>query len=204
MDKSRLEAFSDGVIAIIITIMVLELKVPHGDNFDALTSLIPVFLSYVLSFIYVGIYWNNHHHMLHTCHKITGSILWANLHLLFWLSLFPFATAWMGENHYASLPSALYGFILLMAAIAYFILQHLIIASQGTNSLLKKAVGRDLKGKLSLALYMIAIAISFWAQWISQGLFILVALIWLVPDRRIEKALVDKEIERLNRIDSPK
>jgi uncharacterized membrane protein len=204
MDKSRLEAFSDGVIAIIITIMVLELKVPHGDNFDALTSLIPVFLSYVLSFIYVGIYWNNHHHMLHTCHKITGSILWANLHLLFWLSLFPFATAWMGENHYASLPSALYGFILLMAAIAYFILQHLIIASQGTNSLLKKAVGRDLKGKLSLALYMIAIAISFWAQWISQGLFILVALIWLVPDRRIEKVLVDKEIERLNRIDSPK
>jgi len=204
MDKTRLEAFSDGVIAIIITIMVLELKVPHGDNFDALTSLIPVFLSYVLSFIYVGIYWNNHHHMLHTCHKITGSILWANLHLLFWLSLFPFATAWMGENHYASLPSALYGFILLMAAIAYFILQHLIIASQGTNSLLKKAVGRDLKGKLSLALYMIAIAISFWAQWISQGLFILVALIWLVPDRRIEKVLVDKEIERLNRIDSPK
>ena len=194
MDKSRLEAFSDGVIAIIITIMVLELKVPHGDNFDALTSLIPVFLSYVLSFIYVGIYWNNHHHMLHTCHKITGSILWANLHLLFWLSLFPFATAWMGENHYASLPSALYGFILLMAAIAYFILQHLIIASQGTNSLLKKAVGRDLKGKLSLALYMIAIAISFWAQWLSQGLFILVALIWLVPDRRIEKVLVDKEI----------
>jgi len=142
--------------------------------------------------------------MLHTCHKINGSILWANLHLLFWLSLFPFATAWMGENHYASLPSALYGFILLMAAIAYFILQHLIIASQGTNSLLKKAVGRDLKGKLSLALYMIAIAISFWAQWISQGLFILVALIWLVPDRRIEKVLVDKEIERLNRIDSPK
>jgi uncharacterized membrane protein len=204
MDKSRLEAFSDGVIAIIITIMVLELKVPHGDNFDALTSLIPVFLSYVLSFIYVGIYWNNHHHMLHTCHKITGSILWANLHLLFWLSLFPFATAWMGENHYASLPSALYGFILLMAAIAYLLLQQLIIASQGTNSLLKKAVGSDLKGKLSLALYMMAIAISFWAQWISQGLFILVALIWLVPDRRIEKVLVDKEIERINRIDSPK
>jgi uncharacterized membrane protein len=194
MDKTRLEAFSDGVIAIIITIMVLELKVPHGDNFDALSSLIPVFLSYVLSFIYVGIYWNNHHHMLHTCHKITGSILWANLHLLFWLSLFPFATAWMGENHYASLPSAFYGFILLMAAIAYFILQHLIIASQGTNSLLKKAVGSDFKGKLSPVLYMIAIAISFLAQWISQGLFILVALIWLVPDQRIEKALVDKEI----------
>ena len=191
MNKTRLEAFSDGVIAIIITIMVLELKVPHGDNFEALTSLIPVFLSYVLSFIYIGIYWNNHHHMLHTCHKITGSILWANLHLLFWLSLFPFATAWMGENHYAALPSALYGFILLMAAIAYFILQHFIIVSQGANSLLKKAVGSDLKGKLSIVLYMIAMAISIWAQWLSQGLFILVALIWLVPDRRIEKVLVD-------------
>ena len=192
MNKTRLEAFSDGVIAIIITIMVLELKVPHGDNFAALTSLIPVFLSYVLSFIYIGIYWNNHHHMLHTCHIITGSILWANLHLLFWLSLFPFATAWMGENHYAALPSALYGFILLMAAIAYMLLQHFIIVSQGANSLLKKAVGSDLKGKLSIVLYTIAIAISFWAQWLSQGLFILVALIWLVPDRRIEKVLVDQ------------
>lgn len=191
MNKTRLEAFSDGVIAIIITIMVLELKVPHGDNFEALTSLIPVFLSYVLSFIYVGIYWNNHHHMLHTCHKITGSILWANLHLLFWLSLFPFATAWMGENHYAALPSALYGFILFMAAIAYFILQHFIIVSQGVTSLLKKAVGSDIKGKLSTVLYVIAIITSFWAQWLSQGLFILVALIWLVPDRRIEKVLVD-------------
>lgn len=189
MNKTRLEAFSDGVIAIIITIMVLELKVPHGDNFEALTSLIPVFSSYVLSFIYVGIYWNNHHHMLHTCQKITGSILWANLHLLFWLSLFPFATAWMGENHYAALPSALYGFILLMAAIAYFILQHFIIVSQGENSLLKKAVGSDVKGKLSTVLYVIAIITSFWAQWLSQGLFILVALIWLVPDRRIEKVL---------------
>lgn len=193
MNKTRLEAFSDGVIAIIITIMVLELKVPHGDNFDALTALIPVFLSYVLSFIYVGIYWNNHHHMLHTCHKITGPILWANLHLLFWLSLFPFATAWMGENHYASAPSAFYGAVLLMAAIAFLTLQHLIIASQGANSLLKKAVGSDFKGKLSPVLYLIAIALSFWTQWISQGLYILVALIWLVPDRRIEKALVGKE-----------
>jgi len=192
MKKTRLETFREGVIAIIITIMVLELKVPHGDNFAALTSLIPVFLSYVLSFIYIGIYWNNHHHMLHTCHIITGSILWANLHLLFWLSLFPFATAWMGENHYAALPSALYGFILLMAAIAYMLLQHFIIVSQGANSLLKKAVGSDLKGKLSIVLYTIAIAISFWAQWLSQGLFILVALIWLVPDRRIEKVLVDQ------------
>jgi uncharacterized membrane protein len=149
MGKSRLEAFSDGVIAIIITIMVLELKVPHGDNFDALTELIPVFLSYVLSFVYVGIYWNNHHHMLHTCHKITGPILWANLHLLFWLSLFPFATAWMGENHFAAVPTAVYGIVLLMAAIAYLILQQFIIVSQGADSLLKKAVGSDFKGKSS-------------------------------------------------------
>lgn len=193
MDKTRLEAFSDGVIAIIITIMVLELKVPHGDNFDALTSLAPVFLSYVLSFIYVGIYWNNHHHMLHTCRKITGPILWANLHLLFWLSLLPFATAWMGENHYASAPSAFYGVVLFMAAIAYLMLQYLIIASQGADSLLKKAVGGDFKGKLSPFLYLIAIAISYWAQWISQGLYILVALIWLVPDRRIEKAIGNKD-----------
>ena len=191
MGKSRLEAFSDGVIAIIITIMVLELKVPHGDNFDALTELIPVFLSYILSFVYVGIYWNNHHHMLHTCHKITGSILWANLHLLFWLSLFPFATAWMGENHFAAVPTAAYGIVLLMAAIAYLILQQFIIASQGTDSLLKKAVGSDFKGKLSSLLYLIAIVLSFWSQWASQGLYILVALIWLVPDRRIEKALLE-------------
>lgn len=191
MGKNRLEAFSDGVIAIIITIMVLELKVPHGDNLDALTALIPVFLSYVLSFIYVGIYWNNHHHMLHTCHKITGPILWANLHLLFWLSLFPFATAWMGENHFAALPTAAYGVVLLLAAIAYLILQQFIIASQGADSLLKKAVGSDFKGKLSLLLYLIAIILSFWSQWVSQGLYILVALIWLVPDRRIEKALLE-------------
>jgi uncharacterized membrane protein len=191
MGKSRLEAFSDGVIAIIITIMVLELKVPHGDNIDALMSLIPVFLSYVLSFIYVGIYWNNHHHMLHTCHKITGPILWANLHLLFWLSLFSFATAWMGENHFAAVPTAAYGVVLLMAAIAYLILQQLIIASQGAGSLLKKAVGSDFKGKLSPLLYLIAIVLSFWSQGVSQGLYILVALIWLVPDRRIEKALLE-------------
>lgn len=189
--KSRLEAFSDGVIAIIITIMVLELKVPHGENFDALTALIPVFLSYVLSFIYVGIYWNNHHHMLHTCHNITGPILWANLHLLFWLWLFAFATTWMGENHFAAVPTATYGVILLLAAIAYLILQQFIIASQGAGSLLKKAVGSDFKGKLSLLLYLIAIVLSFWLQWVSQGLYILVALIWLVPDRRIEKALLE-------------
>jgi uncharacterized membrane protein len=187
MDKRRLEAFSDGVIAIII--MVLELKVPHGESIDALAPLIPVFLSYVLSFVYVGIYWNNHHHMLHACHRVTGPILWANLHLLFWLSLFPFATAWMGENHFAEVPSAFYGIILLMAAIAYLVLQQLIIASQGTDSLLKKAVG----DKLSPALYLTAIATAFWSQWLSQALYVLVALVWLVPDRRIENALVDKE-----------
>ena len=189
MGKGRLEAFSDGVIAIIITIMVLELKAPHDDSLGALMALIPVFLSYVLSFIYVGIYWNNHHHMLHTCNKITGPILWANLHLLFWLSLFPFATAWMGENHYAAVPSASYGVVLLMAAVAYFTLQQLIIASQGPDSLLKKAVGADFKGKLSLVLYVLAIALSFWSQWLSQGIYILVALIWLVPDPRIENAM---------------
>ena len=193
MGKSRLEAFSDGVIAIIITIMVLELKVPQGGSIDALAPLIPVFLSYVLSFVYVGIYWNNHHHMLHTCHKVTGPMLWANLHLLFWLSLFPFATGWMGENHFAAAPSAVYGVVLLMAAVAYWVLQQIIIASQGRESLLKKAVGSDWKGKLSPLIYLIAIPTAFWSQWISQGLYVLVALIWLVPDRRIENALAGKE-----------
>src|SRR5262245_41870387 len=183
MGKNRFEAFSDGVIAIIITIMVLELKVPHGDNLGALAPVVPVFLSYVLSFIYLGIYWNNHHHMLHTVHRVTGPILWANLHLLFWLSLIPFATGWMGENHFAAMPSALYGVVLLMAAIAYWILQQLIIASQGRDSLLKRAVGNDWKGKLSPVLYLIAIPAAFWSQWISQGLYVLVALVWLVPDR---------------------
>jgi uncharacterized membrane protein len=193
MGKSRLEAFSDGVIAIIITIMVLELKVPHESGITALAPLIPVFLSYVLSFVYVGIYWNNHHHMLHVCKKVTGSILWANLHLLFWLSLFPFATGWMGENHFAAAPSAFYGVVLLMAAVAYWILQQLIIASQGRDSILKRAVGSDWKGKLSPLIYAIAIASAFWSQWISQGLYVLVALIWLVPDRRIENILAGKE-----------
>jgi uncharacterized membrane protein len=192
MGKSRFEAFSDGVIAIIITIMVLELKVPHGESIDALAPLIPVFLSYVLSFIYVGIYWNNHHHMLHACHKVTGPMLWANLHLLFWLSLFPFATGWMGENHFAAAPSAAYGVVLLMAAVAYWILQQIIIASQGSDSLLKKAVGTDWKGKVSPLIYVIAIPTAFWSPWISQGLYILVALVWLVPDRRIEKALATR------------
>jgi uncharacterized membrane protein len=193
MGKSRLEAFSDGVIAIIITIMVLELKVPHGESFNALAPLIPVFLSYVLSFVYVGIYWNNHHHMLHTSHKVTGPMLWANLHLLFWLSLFPFATGWMGENHFSAAPSALYGVVLLMAAVAYWILQQLIIASQGPDSLLKKAIGSDWKGKVSPLIYLIAIPTAFWSQWISQGLYVLVAVVWLVPDRRIEKALAGEE-----------
>jgi uncharacterized membrane protein len=192
MGKSRIEAFSDGVIAIIITIMVLELKVPHGESMDALAPLIPVFLNYVLSFVYVGIYWNNHHHMLHACQKVTGPILWANLHLLFWLSLFPFATGWMGENHFAAAPSAIYGVVLLMAAIAYWILQQLIIASQGTHSLLKRAVGRDWKGKASPLIYAIAIPAAYWSQWVSQGLYVLVALIWLVPDRRIENTLAGK------------
>jgi uncharacterized membrane protein len=193
LGKSRLEAFSDGVIAIIITIMVLELKVPHGESLDALVSLIPVFLSYVLSFVYVGIYWNNHHHMLHAGHKVTGPMLWANLHLLFWLSLFPFATGWMGANHFAAAPSAVYGGVLLMAAVAYWILQQLIIASQGHGSLLKRAIGRDWKGKVSPLLYLIAIPLAFWSPWISQGLYVLVALVWLVPDRRIERALSNTE-----------
>ncbi len=193
MGKGRFEAFSDGVIAIIITIMVLELKVPHGESIDALEPLIPVFLSYVLSFVYVGIYWNNHHHMLHTCHRVTGPMLWANLHLLFWLSLFPFVTGWMGENRFAAAPSAVYGAVLLMAAVAYWILQQIIIASQGRESLLKKAVGSDWKGKMSPVIYVIAIPTAFWSHWISQGLYVLVALVWLVPDRRIENALAGKE-----------
>jgi len=189
MGKSRLEAFSDGVIAIIITIMVLEMKVPHGDSLEALLPLVPVFLSYVLSFVYVGIYWNNHHHMLHACVKVSGSVLWANLHLLFWLSLFPFATGWMGENHFASMPSALYGVVLLMAAVAYLVLQQTIIASEGPTSVLKSAIGGDWKGKLSPFLYLAAIASTFWVQWLALALYVLAALIWLVPDRRIENAL---------------
>lgn len=189
MKTNRLEAFSDGVIAIIITIMVLEMKVPHGESMATLIPVIPVFLSYVLSFVYLGIYWNNHHHMLHVTQKVTGPILWANLHLLFWLSLIPFATGWMGENHFASAPSALYGVVLLMAAIAYYVLQLVIIASQGAESILKKAIGIDWKGKISPILYAIAIPIAFWWQWVSLGLYVFVALLWLIPDRRIENAL---------------
>lgn len=189
MGKVRLEAFSDGVLAIIITIMVLEMKVPHDNDLNALRPLIPVFLSYVLSFVYIGIYWNNHHHMLHTTQHVTGPILWANLHLLFWLSLFPFVTGWMGENHFAAAPTALYGLVLLLAAIAYWLLQSAIIASQGEGSLLAKAIGRDFKGKLSPLLYAIAIPAAFFEQWIAEGLYVLVALMWLIPDRRIERAL---------------
>jgi uncharacterized membrane protein len=186
-----MEAFSDGVLAIIITIMVLEMKVPHGENSAALAPLIPVFLSYVLSFIYLGIYWNNHHHMLHTCHHVTGSILWANLHLLFWLSLVPFTTGWMGENHFAATPAALYGIVLLMAALAYWILQQSIIASQQPDSLLKKAIGNDWKGRASPVFYLVAIVAAAWSPWVSLALYVLVALVWLVPDRRIEHVLND-------------
>jgi TMEM175 potassium channel family protein len=190
MNTGRLEAFSDGVIAIIITIMVLELKVPHGDTVHALAPLLPNFLSYVLSFIYVGIYWNNHHHMLHACDAVTGPILWANLHLLFWLSLFPVTTAWIGENHSAAAPTMLYGAVLLMAAMAYWILQQRIIAAQGPDSLLKRAVGSDWKGKVSPAVYAIGIVAASRSVPVAQALYVLVALLWLVPDRRIERALV--------------
>jgi uncharacterized membrane protein len=181
-----LEAFSDGVLAIIITIMVLELKVPHRADVAALTPLVPVFLSYVLSFVYLGIYWNNHHHMLHTCKHVTGPILWGNLHLLFWLSLVPFTTGWMGENGFSPAPTALYGVVLLMAAIAYWILQQSIIASQGKDSILRKAIGSDWKGKMSILLYATAIPAAFWFQWLSISIYVVVALIWLIPDKRIE------------------
>ncbi len=189
MSKNRMEAFSDGVMAIIITIMVLELKIPHGENIRALAPLLPVFLSYLLSFVYIGIYWNNHHHMLQTCHKVTGPILWANLHLLFWLSLFPFVTGWMGENRFAATPLAAYAAVQFMAAVAYFTLQQVIIASQGPDSLLKRAVGNDWKGKASPFIILAAIAAAFMSRWVSQGLLVLLACIWLVPDRRIERAL---------------
>jgi len=186
MNRTRLEAFSDGVLAIIITIMVLEIRVPHGNDFYALQPLIPIVVSYILSFIYLGIYWNNHHHMMHTVKNVTGSILWANLHLLFWLSLVPFVTGWIGENHFDPIPMALYGIVLLMAAIAYFILQTVIIRTQGENSLLAHAIGKDIKGKMSPIIYLLAIGSNFFSQWISGALYVLVALIWLIPDKRIE------------------
>jgi uncharacterized membrane protein len=189
MSKGRLEAFSDGVIAIIITIMVLEMKVSHGSSLQDLAPLLPVFLSYVLSFVYVGICWNNHHHMLHACTTVTGTILWANLHLLFWLSLFPFTTGWMGENHFAAAPTMLYGVVLLMAAIAYYLLQEAIIRAQGPNSILKQAVGDDWKGKVSPVLYLVAILVALRSPWIADAVYVAAALLWLIPDRRIEKRL---------------
>lgn len=189
MGKSRLEAFSDGVIAIIITIMVLEMKVPHSANPEALKPLLPVFGSYVLSFIYVGIYWNNHHHMLHVSKRVTGGILWANLHLLFWLSLLPFVTGWMGENHFAAMPSALYGCVLFATSIAYVVLQQTIIHDQGPKSPLKAMVGSDWKGKLSPLLYLLAIVSTFFWVGVAQVLYVLGTVMWLVPDRRIERAV---------------
>jgi len=189
VNRTRLEAFSDAVTAIIITILVLELKVPHGSDWTALRPLIPPFLTYVMSFIFLGIYWNNHHHMLHAADGIDGRILWANLHLLFWLSLFPFVTGWMGENNFAPLPTAFYGFVILMASLAYMILQTAIIAHQGPDSRLRRAVGRDIKGKISSGLYVTAIPLAFVQPWIAIAIYIFVVMLWLIPDRRIESTV---------------
>jgi uncharacterized membrane protein len=186
MNKSRLEAFSDGVLAIIITIMILGIQTPHGPELSHLKPVIHGLLSYVLSFIYIAIYWNNHHHMMHTVKHVTGDILWANMHLLFWLSLVPFVTGWMGENHFAAMPMALYGLVLLLSAIAYYILQTRIIKNHGSDSILARAIGRDIKGKISPILYATAIASCWLSEWIAGSIYILVALIWLVPDKRIE------------------
>jgi uncharacterized membrane protein len=193
MKTTRLEAFSDGVLAIIITIMVLELKVPHAVELAALKPVLPVLLSYVLSFIYLGIYWNNHHHLFQATEQVSGGILWANLHLLFWLSLFPFTTAWMGENHLAAIPTAIYGFVLLMAAIAYYVLQRTIIAKEGRESLLAQAIGKDWKGKLSPLLYLAAVPLAFVSSWIASALYVFAALLWLIPDPRIERKLEKRE-----------
>jgi uncharacterized membrane protein len=192
MDKTRLETFSDGVIAILITIMVLELRIPHGAGLDSLRPLFPVFLSYILSFIYLAIYWNNHHHMFQVTEKISGKIMWANMHLLFWLSLIPFSTGWMGENHFEPLPTAIYGMVLLGAAVAYYILQTAIIAEPGANVKLEKAIGKDWKGKLSPVLYLAAIALAFVNHWISEALYVFAAMIWFVPDKRIERKINKK------------
>jgi uncharacterized membrane protein len=189
VSKTRLEAFSDGVIAILITIMVLELKVPHGSDLAAIRPLLPVFLTYVLSFVFLGIYWNNHHHLLHGAESVNGAILWANLHLLFWLSLVPVVTGWMGENHWAPLPTAAYGIVMLLAGIAYLVLQNTIVAHQGPSSKLRAALGKDVKGPISAVLYAAAIPLAFVREWISDVLYVTVALIWLVPDKRIEQAL---------------
>jgi len=196
MKTGRLEAFSDGVLAIIITIMVLELKVPHGAGLADVAPLLPVFLSYVLSFVYVGIYWNNHHHMMHAAGGVSGAVLWANLHLLFWLSLLPFATGWMGENHFAALPTAGYGVVLFFAAVAYWILQQRIIAVEGPSSSLRAALGSDWKGKASPLCYLVAIALSFWLPQVAQAVYVAVALVWVIPDRRIERSLSAREATR--------
>ena len=189
MEKDRLQAFSDGVIAILITIMVLELKVPHGSHWSALRPLVPVFLSYVLSFVNLGIYWNNHHHLLSATQRINGAVLWANLHLLFWLSLFSFFTGWMGENHFDALPTAAYGVVLFMAGVAYYILKTTILAAQGPGSTLAQALGSDAKGKISPVLYAIAVPFAFVNKWIAVAIYVLVAAMWFVPDRRIESAI---------------
>jgi uncharacterized membrane protein len=189
MGKGRLEAFSDGVIAVIITIMVLELKVPHGTDLDALLPLLPVFLSYVLSFIYVGIYWNNHHHMLQVVQHVNGRVLWANLHLLFWLSLVPFVTGWVNENHFAPVPVALYGVVLLMAGVSYYLLERVLIAHHGRDSALARALGKDLKGLLSVGIYVVAIALTLFNAWLSCALYVFVAIMWFIPDPRVERGL---------------
>jgi uncharacterized membrane protein len=191
MGKGRLEAFSDGVIAVIITIMVLELKVPHGTDLAALVPLLPVFLSYVLSFVYIGIYWNNHHHMLHAVQRINGRALWANLHLLFWLSLVPFVTGWVNENHFAAVPVALYGVVLLMSGVSYYLFERVLIAHHAKDSPLARAVGKDLKGVTSLFIYMVAIALTFVNPWVSCALYVFVAIMWFIPDPRIERSLPD-------------
>ena len=193
MNKSRMEAFSDGVLAVIITIMVLEMKSPHGATPSALRPMVPIFLSYVLSFVYIGIYWNNHHHLLHATQRVNGATLWANLHLLFWLSLIPFVTGWMGENHFAALPTSLYGVVLLMAAFAYLILQRAIIAREGRGSSLAGAIGSDWKGKLSILCYFAAIGLAFVNPWLSDALYVFVAVMWLIPDHRVERALANRE-----------
>ena len=191
MTTNRMEAFSDGVIAIIITIMVLELKVPHEANLAAIRPLVPVLLSYLLSFVFVGIYWSNHHHLLHAVKQVDGRILWANLHLLFWLSLVPFVTAWMGENHFARVPVAVYGMVLLAASLAYYILTRALIALHGETSALATAVGRDFKGQISTVIYLVAVPIALWQRWLGFAMYVLVAIMWLIPDRRIEKTLTD-------------
>jgi len=193
MNKSRLETFSDGVLAIIITIMVLEIKAPHGSGFESLQPLLPTFMSYLLSFIYLGIYWNNHHHMMFTVKEVSGGILWANLHLLFWLSLFPFVTSWVGESNFDRAPMALYGIVLFMAAVAYYILQGRIIQKHGEDSKLAKAIGSDFKGKISPLLYLLAIGSTYFSEWIAGAIYILVSLMWLVPDKRIENALTKEK-----------